>query len=458
MSASGFTPGQRRTVLLLIVAVIMVFAMLAGFIATSLKSWERSSPVPTPASTSAVSTPFPTPSPFPSPVVEEGILSQVQAARLFEQIAHQVETMRGLSPRAEVPLSFLDQRQMTGLLRELYAERVPEERWLSYVVLGMLPDASVLPRVHQVAGVYVPEQEQLYIATGGQQGDTDDQALLAHAYARALQDQRFDLEAMQARATTTDATLAIQALVEGDAILLTALYHYGSVALADRERLVELISQARQPDYGPELGRSEVWARLQHFPYWEGFQFVDALFQIGGWDAVNQAYTNPPRSTEQVLHPKRYLERTDPPTTVVVPDVGVVLDERWDILVRDTLGEFAVGLYLGTLLPSDTAWQAADGWDGDTFVAWEHSDGSWVLVWRTIWDSNDDAVEFERALTGLVIQRYLPARPVDPPDGLPGAWWESDLGAVCVARAARHVIFVQAPDVNTLANVMELLP
>jgi len=458
LSASGFTPGQRRTVLLLVIAVIAVFAMLAGFIATSLRSWERSSPVPTRTWASPVSTPLPVPSPFPSPVVEEGILSQVQAARLFEQIAHQVETVRGLSPRAEVPLSFLDQRQMSVLLRQLYAEWAPEEQLVPYVALGLLPDVSLSPRAHRVVGVYVPEQEQLYISTGEQWGDADDQALLAHAYVQALQDQRFDLEAMRARATTTDAALAIQALMEGDAILLTALYHYGSVTLADRERLVELISRAQRPDYGTELDRSEIWTRLQHFPYWEGFQFVDALFQIGGWDAVNQAYTNPPRSTEQVLHPERYLEGADGPTSVVVPDVSAVLDEKWTLVVRDTLGEFTLGLYLEGLLPSDTAWQAADGWNGDTFVAWEHADGSQVLVWRTVWDSNADAVEFERALTALVIQRYLPARPVDPPDGLPGLWWEGDLGAVCVARAARHVIFVQAPDVNTLANAMGLLP
>jgi len=79
-------------------------------------------------------------------------------------------------------------------------------------------------------------------------------------------------------------------------------------------------------------------------------------------------------------------------------------------------------------------------------------------VWRTIWDSNAEAVEFERAIVARVIQRYLPARPLDPPDGLPGRWWESDQGAVCVSRAARHVTFVEAPEANTLANVMELLP
>jgi len=458
VSVSDFTPQQRRTVILMVIAVIVVFAMLAGFIITSLQSWESLSPAAPPSFVSPPPTPLATPSPAPSLVSEDDIWSQVQAARLFDQIAHQVETLRGLSPRAEVPLSFLGEREMTTLLRQLYVERGPEVQLLPYTALGMLPDVSISIRAHQVAGVYVPEQEQLYIATDRQESSADDQALLAHAYAHALQDQHFDLGAMDARATTTDATLAVRALVEGDAILLTALYRYEELAATDWKHLAELILHAEQPGYGEELDRSEAWARLQHFPYWEGRQFADALFQAGGWEAVNRAYTDLPRSTEQVLHPERYLEERDGLTSVVVPDVSIVLGEGWTMSLQDTLGEFVVGLYLDALLPEETAWQAAGGWDGDTFVVWEHEGGSQVLVWRTIWDSTAEAVEFERALVALVLQRYLPAWPLDPPDGLPGLWWESDSGAVCVSRVARYVLFVDAPDVNTLANIVEVLP
>jgi len=458
VSASDFTPRQRRTVILMVASVIVVFAMLAGFVVTSLQSWEVPSPAATQAFASWLPTPLPTPSPVPSLVSEDDIWSQVQAARLFDQIAHQVETLRGLSPRAEVPLSFLGEREMATLLRRLYVERGPEAQLLPYTALGMLPDASISIRAHQVAGVYVPEQEQLYVATGRQESNADDQALLAHAYAHALQDQHFDLEAMDARATTTDAALAVQALVEGDATLLTALYRYGDLAATDWEHVAELILHAEQPGYGEELDRSEAWARLQRFPCQEGRQFADALFQAGGWETINQAYTDPPRSTEQVLHPERYLEEQDGPTSVVVPDISTVLSEDWTMLLQDTLGEFVVGLYLDALLPGETAWQAADGWDGDTFVVWEHESGSRLFVWRTIWDSTAEAVEFERALVALILQRCLPAWPLDPPEGLPGLWWETGSGAVCVSRVARYVIFVDAPDVNTLANIMEVLP
>ena len=457
MSTSDFTPGQRRIVMLMVIAVIVVFAMLAGVVVTSIQSWESLPPAATLSFASSLPTPLPTPSPVPSPT-PEGLWSQVMIARLFDQTAHQVETLRGLSPRAEVPLSFLDEREMATLLRRFYVERGPEDKLAPYTLLGLLPDVPISIRPPQAAGIYVPEQEQLYVATGRQESSADDQALLAHAYAHALQDQHFGLGAMDARATTTDSTLAVQALVEGDATLLTALYRYEDLTTADWEYLTELVSRAEQPGYGEELDSVETWARLQRFPYREGRRFAGALFQAGGWEAINRAYADPPRSTEQVLHPERYLGERDLPAEVVVPDLGVVLGEGWTVLLRDTLGEFVAGLYLDETLPEATARQAADGWDGDTFVVWEHEDGRRMLVWRTVWDSTAEAAEFERTLVALIPQRYLPTRPVDPPPGLAGHWWETDAGALYVCRVARYVTLARTSDVNVLANVVEILP
>ncbi len=458
MNGADLTSGQRFTVLVMIVVVIAVFAMLAGFVVTSLQSMATPPPVtPSPVLPSSTALPL-TPSPTPIPLPEEGIWSQVQAARLFDQIAHQVETERALSPRAQAPLTFLDEREMTTLLRQLYAGRDLETRLLPYVALGLLPDASISIRIHQAAGLYVPEQEQLYIATGRPADSADDQALLAHAHAHALQDQHFDLGAMDARATTSDGVLAVEALIEGDATLLTAFYRYAHPTEADWEHLTTLLRQAERPGYGEELDSDEAWARLQNFPYREGRLFADALFQAGGWEAINRAYTAPPRSTEQVLHPERYREGLDDPAYVVVPYLGDALGAGWELLLQDTLGEFVAGLYLGALLPEEMAWQAADGWGGDTFVVWERADGSQVRVWRAIWDSIAEAEEFERALVTMVPHRYLLARSLVPPEGLEGQWWETGSEAVYISRVARYVTFAESPDADLLADVVEALP
>jgi len=458
VNGADLTSGQRLTVLLMIVAVIVVFAMLAGFVVTSLQGME-STPPPSPSPLASSSpAPLPSPSPAPSPVSEEGIWSQVQAARLFDQIAHQVETVRGLSPRAEIPLSFLDERETVTLLRRVYTERAPEAQLLPYVTLGLLPDSRIIVRAHQSAGVYVPEQEQLYIAAGRPADSDDDQAVLAHAHAHALQDQLFDLGAMDARATTTDSRLAVEALIEGDALLLTAFYRYGDPAAADWDHLTELILQAEQPDYGEELDSNAVWEQLERFPYREGRWFAGALFQAGGWQAINRAYTMPPHSTEQVLHPERYLEEQNSPTRVVVPDLGGALGEGWELRLRDTLGEFVTGLYLGMLLPEEMAWQAADGWGGDTFVAWEHEEEGRARIWRTIWDTTAEAEEFECALVAMIPHRYTLARSLAPHGDPQAQWWETGSGAVYVSRVARYVTFAELPSADLLADVVEVLP
>jgi hypothetical protein len=390
----------------------------------------------------------------------DDINSRVQAARLLDQIERQVETVRGLSPRAEVPLNFLAADEMSSLLRRLYRARAPEAQLLPYTALGLLPDASISIQVDPTAGAYILEEGQLYVVTNPSGINADDRVLiLARAYERTLLDQHFDLAAAAARARSTDAELAVAALIEGDGMLLAALYRYGDLVAADWTYLETLIFETELPGYGEELDDSPAWARLQRFPYREGRYFAARLFEVGGWDGINRAYVNLPRSTEQVLHPERYFaEEPDIPSDVFVPDLSGALGVGWSPGVRDTLGEFVVGVYLEQALTEQMAWQAADGWDGDTFVTWERDDGDAVHIWRLIWDNTADASEFEQAMVTLVPQRYLPTRPLEPPRGLPGHWWETDSGVVCVYRVARYVVFVDGPDADTLMDVVVALP
>jgi hypothetical protein len=460
-----FTPAQRRVLFVMLLLIVVVFAALSGFIVTSLQRPQA----PTPAA-STVETPVPPTSPpivatsLPTltPEPEEGIWSQVQLARLLDQVGRRVETLRELTPQTEVPLNFLSDHDMTALLRQVYVERDLEGGLVPYTALGLLPDQPVVLRIPQVIGVYVPEQGQLYLTSGQQDVSEQDRVvLLAHAYGQALQDQFFDLEVMRARATTTDARLAAEALTEGDATVVAARYRYEDLDAVDWPALEDLLVQSKQPGYGAELDGDESLDSLKRFPYREGRVFVIALLQSGGWGTVDRAYVDPPRSTEQVLHPERYLaEERDAPISVFVPDLGGALGAGWTLDLRDTLGEFVLGLYVGQTLPEEAARDAAAGWAGDTFVVWQRAGGNGgrVRVWRTMWDSTEDAAEFEHALVSVIPQRHFPTQPLDGPRGLPGYWWESETGVVYVYRVARYVTLVEAPDVDTLANIVEALP
>ena len=62
------------------------------------------------------------------------------------------------------------------------------------------------------------------------------------------------------------------------------------------------------------------------------------------------------------------------------------------------------------------------------------------------------------ALLTLTPHGAPPVRSMEPPDDLPGHWYETATGGVHFSRVGRYVVWLVAPDVNTAANVAELLP
>lgn len=449
----------------MVLVVVTVFSLLSGFVLTSLQSPEASV-----GATSSLPPTAPPPSPSPTapatstPIPEENFWTKVRAARIFDQIAHQVEMERGLPPLAEVPLSFLGEEDLKETLQGRYDETGPQPLPPPFTALGLLPGTPISIHARTPAGIYVTELKQLFISSERPEEEIDTQAVLAHAYLHALQDQYFDLGGMKTLARTTDEQLALQALIEGDAMLVTALYQHEDLSSVDWDRLTGLIMEAEQPLYTDGLADHEVWLRLKRFPYEAGRRFAASFLENGAWQGLNGCYTHPPRSTEQILHPSRYLgldspgEEPDQPSEVVVPALDRVLGDEWRPALEDTLGELAVGLFLGQVLPEEQAWSMAEGWDGDTLVVWEREDGRQLVVWRTVWDNSAEAVEFEEGATLLIPQRYAPVQPIEPPQGLPGHWWETGEGTVQVRRSAHHVLLVWGPDTNSVVNVMGRLP
>jgi len=453
----ALTPRQRRVLLGLMATVVAVFGILAGYMPAAILNYSvETTETPVWADTLA-ETPL---SSLGTPGVEpsDGIASQVQAARVFSQIQHQVELLRELPLLAQVPLTFPGELEMAGLLEVLYASRGWGERLEPHMLLGLLPQSEETLKQRTATTVYVPEQRQIYIANGARERTADDQALVVHAYAHALQHQHFDLSAAGNSSGTTDEALALEALLEGDTTLLAGLYRYGDLGSADWDILGEFILNAEQPSYGSALDHHPAFDRLVHFANWEGRQFAQTLYERGGWEAVDDAYADPPQSTEQVLHPERYGDEASAPIAVRVPGMSGAPGEGWSVVLEDTLGEFVMGLYLRLILPEERAWLAVDGWGGDTFVLWEHEDGRELSLWRSIWDTAEEAVEFESALFTLVPHGTPPVIGLDPPDGLDGHWYETGDGAVHISRVGRYVVYLRAPDVNTAANFAEQLP
>jgi hypothetical protein len=242
---------------------------------------------------------------------------------------------------------------------------------------------------------------------------------LVHEMGHALVDQSFNLARLfGAVRGDTDATLALGALLEGDANLV-ALSYFNS--LCDPEVALRVTPEMLERffnvwwGYVPTddaIARAPAEQRLALLKAVHGTQFVRSLTRRGGWSAVNAAYRVVPASTEEILHPEKYLTGADPPVEVQLPPL-VEETFPWELTGEDTMGELRLRLALGAA--------AAAGWGGDTYRTYAGEDGAQARVWVTQWDGDQDAEEF---LAALARSRNVPADPrggrwvVDP--GLDG--------------------------------------
>jgi hypothetical protein len=326
--------------------------------------------------------------------------------------------IRGLEFLSPVPMEVKSPEELRQYLQaELDRQYSPQEiRGLQrvYERLGLLaPDVDLgqaLLKLYtaQIAGFYDPQAGKLFLVPSGVppvgwmvnlvqfvlHRDLVNEMLLAHELTHALQDQHFGVLAAADDPTNDDRSLALHAVLEGDATLAGFAYLFGGlperslIELVDRLGAVPDEIQAALPDTPPVLRDSLV------FQYTAGSRFVALAYLRGGWRAVDALLAHPPSSTEQILWPDKYFVRPDTPTEVRIGGLDAYRsDDQWVMLEENTLGALSVRILLAGFLDASRAEHVASGWDGDRFVAYG-KDQQLHLYWVSIWDSEDAAREF----------------------------------------------------------------
>lgn len=344
-------------------------------------------------------------------------------------------------------------RQELGeeMLRQLELEFTPEELLLmdaAYKVWGLVPreldTAATLTKLltEEVAGFYDPDNKRMVLIVeegqpqqpswlGSLLGtkaafDKEEQkTTLAHELTHALQDQLYDLNALEERIKDDDdMLLAFSALVEGDATLLMFLQagDMGGVDELDPTAMratFNLMSWMLPLSGGPTLRTAPpIFRESLTFPYFQGMLFALALADRGGWDNVHHSYRSPPVSTEQILHPSKYGAAEDYPQRVILPPLSQLTDAGWNRLGGNCLGELQTAIMFKRVFGGS---QAAAGWDGDRYEIFRHSAGNLGLVSVSVWDSAGDAREFADAYRTYRLQQRekQPARPTHPTERPP---------------------------------------
>lgn len=218
---------------------------------------------------------------------------------------------------------------------------------------------------------------------------------LVHELTHALQDQHFDLEKRTEEFEEDEdsaASSAYDALVEGDATRIEDSWE-AELSKADRAQLAK---EQKAEGEGFDKATVDVPAILVTFmsaPYVLGDRMLGIAAAIDGNDKVDDLFRDPPVSDEHLLDPWTLLHDDEQPVEVDEPDKAKG-DKEFD---DGTFGAFTWYLMLAERIDVVTAYDAAMGWGGDAYVAFER-DGRTCFKADWVGDGTEDTAEMVDAL------------------------------------------------------------
>jgi hypothetical protein len=306
-------------------------------------------------------------------------------------------------------LEFLTPPQVTVLTPDELETRVIDQLLEDYVdhevdealyrLLGLVPpDFELLETIlslygEAVAGYYDGDTGELVVTATQDEFSPLEKATIVHELTHALTDQVLDFNDRYNQLFDDqryDEAAAFQSLIEGDASLAELLY----VQELDADAQQEFLEEAFEVDMTvfdqvpPFIQDSLV------FPYDTGFTFVQHLYSDGGYAAVDDAYVNPPLSSEQVIWPDDYPG--DAPIAVDLPANELT---GYEINEDSTWGELGFRLMFDQVLGGSDA--ATEGWGGDSYrIYWDGTNVVLVMVFQG--DAVSDAAELGQALNEYV--------------------------------------------------------
>jgi hypothetical protein len=359
----------------------------------------------TPADRASATTPA---APVPTVAVsgaETSLLSQIEA---------DVASMRGLQPRASVPLRFLDQQALQRYFVDKFnqdylpSERESDQKLLA--TLGVINSRDTVVQIlldvlqEQIIGIYDQDEKVMYLVTDDGQFGPDEKGTFVHEYDHVLQDQYFDLNKLAPKhPDNDDRSLAIQALTEGDATLIQRLW-------VQKNLSADEINQLGQGSATSKLLSAPLFLREQLlFPYTDGFNFIRQIYQAFGFAGIDDVFRNPPQSTAQILHIDKYRNHVAP-VEVSLPELDAgSLGPGWRAIKSNILGELDLRLILTQLTDSTRGVRGASGWAGDRWQLLE-KEGRQALVIKSVWDSDNDARTFFETFALAMRNRFSGAR------------------------------------------------
>lgn len=283
----------------------------------------------------------------------------------IEQFGAELTAANGDEPK-------LNQEQLTALERGLMS--------MHLMKAGDLTGTGYVDsQINTVPAFYDPETDVVtFVHQNGKEGSeqSTSNATLAHEYVHALQDQEHDLSRLEDEfGTTTDSSLALHSLEEGEASMHEDTYLAAVWGLEqhdlDRARRYneqETLAAEGLKQYSPMLAIGRA------FPYFAGGLFVYRAYEAGGMAEVRRLFANPPSSSLEV--------RTGIAAVPVVADPPAPPD-GYALLTLDTLGSELFFDFAQASFPTGDPSVFRNVWRGDrVYLYYKPGTADLAVLWR----------------------------------------------------------------------------
>lgn len=406
-----------------------------------------STPEPTGTATTTPlpsSTPMPTGTPWPTQEVSEDVWYNIH------NIEDKAAAVRGLIVKSDVPELFITPQQLHDYFAAYVGQGYTIEEaqqdemiaWLMRLIKQRdvdLKEKAVEVHTEGILGFYSPDTKQLFVLGEADNMNLQTRSTLAHEFTHALQDQHFDLvDLIQQYSHDSDRRLAMRALIEGDATVseMSYVYYNEKIDFSKQQASAARNNAQDQSSEEEEQNMEGMYVgRTIYFPYIQGSDFVYDLAQVGGYSTINQTYQDPPVSSEQIMHPEKYLQTPhDIPMNVALPPLTDTLGTGWTFNRQDTSGEWELLMMLDETGVSKSE-EAAAGWGGAKYSFYTKGENDGLLFMHTRWDTPADADQFEAAVReGL--DKY----------GKDGSAWTEGGRYFALKRIDSHLFYIASTD------------
>jgi len=332
-------------------------------------------------------------------ILSEFVSPAIPASKIKERI----EKTGKLKFISDIDLQYLSGKNFIGYIRNYFEKAYPiersekESRFLS--LMGFLKSDIPLNNIRKrliennAGGMYDEMTGKLMIINDHMNSDPVYQLIFVHELRHALQDQYFNISRLFGNLSDfDDRKIAVTAALEGDAMLLMTQY-------AENYTPFPVSPELSLSGYNSDALLSFSPVKFSHnldnippvikyhlsMPYIHGLKFTFSVFKKGKWKNVNKILTDPPVSSEQILHPEKYIKRELP----IDSEPGYT-PAGYELYHSGVIGEYMLNILL---MEKNIYKDVASGWGGDTFNLFQKGE-SYVLVWKSVWDKEEFCERF----------------------------------------------------------------